>query len=161
VPLTKEEITDGASWQDINWEAIPSTFWSSCQIDWEKCQAKSSTAAYESMVLYTEDLFREFPLPASQDAPGVGKIGDYLILSDEAAGPLPKSGRPPLPFWDDFHLELAKRVVNGTLRQKQEAFIADMTEWCKDRGHSPGRSTLLQKIKPYYDEFIRSEKVRK
>lgn len=38
--LTKEDIAAGASWQDIPWEEIPSTFWSSCEIDWEKNRAK-------------------------------------------------------------------------------------------------------------------------
>jgi len=51
---------------------------------------------------------------------------------------------------------MAKRISEGLLPEKQEAGIADMQDWCARRwGKSVGRSTLLQKIKPYYDGFIR------
>lgn len=157
--LTRDYVADGASLRDIPREAIPSKFWSSCEIDWEKCEAHAGTAAYDSIVVDTGDLFREFPLPKPQDAPGVGKIGDYLVLSDELASPFPKSGRPPLPYWDDFHLELARRVVKGELPNKQEAFVEEMQKWCETRWNSkPGISTLKEKIEPCYHEFVRSRK---
>jgi hypothetical protein len=159
--LTEEEIAEGAGWRDIPLEAIPSSFWSSCEIDWEKCLAKGETAGYESILVKTDDLFRVFPLPASQDATGVRKIGNYLVASEQYVGPSRK-GRPPIVPWDDFHLELARRVVAVTLPEKQEAGIEDMQIWCeKQWGDKPGRSTMLQKIAPYYEEFIRSRKVRK
>jgi hypothetical protein len=154
--LTKEDIAAGASWQDIPWEEIPSTFWSSCEIDWEKCQAKGETAAYDSIVVDTDDLFRVFPLPAPQET-DVGKIGDYFILTDDITTSSRKLGRRPFP-WDEFHLELARHAVNGTLAGKQDAFMEDMKNWCQNRwGYTVGRSTVLQKIKPYWDEFVLKE----
>jgi hypothetical protein len=159
-PVNKEGITDDASWPEIDWESVSSTFWSSCEIDWEKNRAKGGTAAYESIIVETEDLFREFPFPRAEET-GVGRIGDCFILTDEIAAPTGNLGRPPFP-WDEFHLELAKHAVNGDFDEKQEAFIEEMKAWCKNRwGRSVGRSTLLQKITPYYDEFMRSKKVRK
>jgi hypothetical protein len=159
--LTKEDIAAGASWQDIPWEEIPSTFWSSCEIDWEKNRAKGGTAAYDSIIVETEDLFREFPFPRPEETGVVGRIGDCFILTDEIAAPTRNLGRPPFA-WDELHLELARRVVKGMLRDKQDAFEEDMKNWCESRwGRTPGTSTLRQKISPYYDEFVRSKKVRK
>jgi hypothetical protein len=159
-PVNKEGITDDASWPGIDWEPVSSTFWSSCEIDWEKNRAKGGTAAYESIVVETEDLFREFPFPRAEET-GVGRIGDCFILTDEIAAPTGNLGRPPFP-WDEFHLELAKHAVNDAFDKKQEAFIEKMKAWCENRwGRSVGRSTLLQKITPYYNEFMRSKKVRK
>src|SRR5271156_423921 len=120
-PVNEEGITGGESGPEIDWEPIPLTFWSSCEIDWEKCRAKGGTDTYNPIIVDTDDLFREFPLPASQEA-GVGKIGEYFILTDDGAIPITKLGRRPLP-WDEFHLELARRAVNGTLGDKQDAFL--------------------------------------
>ena len=40
--------------------------------------------------------------------------------------------------------------------RKQEAFIAEMQQWCRQRwDRDVARSTLLQKVKPYYDALIR------
>jgi hypothetical protein len=157
--LTEEEIAEGARWSDVPREAIPSSFWSSCEIDWEKCRAKGETTGYESIVVKTDDLFRVFPLPTPEDAPGVRKIGNYLVDTEEYADPKPR-GRPPFP-WDEFHLEIARRLMNGKLGN-QKRFEGEMQDWCKSRwGRVLGISTLRQKISPYYNEFIRSEKVRK
>ena len=161
-PFTNEEMIDGASWPDKNWEAIPSTYWSSCQIDWEKCQPKASTATYNSIVVDTDDLFRAFPLPTPQVATGVSKYGAYFVLSDELAGSTQKLGRPPEFNWDELQLELARRAVKGDLPIKQEAFYEDMRNWCQSQwGRVPGETSLKEKIRPYYYEFVRPKKVRK
>ena len=66
------------------------------------------------------------------------------------------------PPWDEFHLEVARRLMNGTLGKSQKTFERQMQDWCESRwGRTPKVSTLRQKISPYYIEFIRSEKVRK
>jgi hypothetical protein len=158
--LTKKDIAEGARWWDFPLETIPSSFWSSCEIDWEKCRAKDETAGYDSIVLKTDDLFCEFPLPTPEDASDVRWIGRYLAASEEYAGPSPR-GRPPFP-WDDFHLEVARRLVSGELPNKQYLFEDEMREWCQSHWERKvGESTLRQKISPYYDEFVRSVKVRK
>jgi hypothetical protein len=133
VPLINEEMIDGASWPDKNWEAIPSTYWPSCQIDWEMCQAKATTATYDSILVDTDDLFREFPLPTPQLATDVSKCGAYFVLSDEFAGPTLKLGRPPEFAWDELHLEIARRVVKSDLPEKLEAFYEDMRNWCQSQ----------------------------
>ena len=155
--LTGEDIRAGASWQDIPWEAIPSKFWSSCKIDWEKCRAKDGAAAYNSIVVDTDDLFRAFPLPSPQAATGVSKSGDYFVLSDDVAGPTQKLGRPQEYPWDEFRLELARRAVKNQFPSKQEAFLADMQNWCR----VPGDTSLKLKIAPYYQEFVRPKKGKK
>jgi hypothetical protein len=105
-------------------------------------------------------LFREIPLPDPKPAHDVAQIGDNFVLTRELKTDiqLPAVGRPPLK-WDDFHVEIAKRVQRGELPSKQEAYISEMQAWCVSRwGQEVGRSTLLQKIKPYYDSFVRSKK---
>lgn len=160
--LTRDDVEDGASLRDIPREAIPSTFWSSCEIDWEKCQAHAGAAAYNSIVLDTGDLFSEFPLPTPQVATGVSKYGAYFVLSDELAGSTQKLGRPPEFNWDELQLELARRAVKGDLPIKQEAFYEDMRNWCQSQwGRVPGETSLKGKIRPYYYEFVRPKKVRK
>lgn len=161
--LTKEDIAAGASWQDILREPIPSAFWSSCEIDWEKCLAKCSTAVFDSIVVDTDDLFRAFPLPIPEAATGVSKCGDYFVVSDDVVVPTHKSGRPLKYQWDEFHLELARRVVRGDLPEKQDALIEEMRNWCGERrwDEVPGITSVKATIKPYYDEFVRPKKVRK
>jgi hypothetical protein len=65
-------------------------------------------------------------------------------------------GHPSLLAWDRFHLEIAKRLMAGKIPEKQDAFVAEMHEWCRTTlGVKPGESTLKQRIKPYYDTFVR------
>ena len=53
-------------------------------------------------------------------------------------------------------MEIARRARDGKLPAKQEAFIADLQQWCQVKwGTSPKRSTLLQKVKPFYDGMFR------
>jgi hypothetical protein len=157
--LTEEEIAEGAQWWDVPWEAIPSTFWSACEIDWEKCQAKDETAKYGSILVETNDLFRVFPLPAPTPI-GVGKIGEYFVVSDDVA--IIRPGRPPKYKWEALFLEITRRVKEGSLPEKQDAFIKDMEEWCKENWVScPGYTSLKMKIMPYYHAFVRPKKVRK
>ena len=67
----------------------------------------------------------------------------------------PVVGRPSFR-WDEFNVEIAKRARDGSLPDKQEAMIGEMQIWCKKRWDvDVARSTLLQKIKPYYDALVR------
>jgi hypothetical protein len=113
----------------------------------------------------TDDLIEEFPLPSSRTAKNIAQIGDnFILLGDDTKLSASASrilGRPSLP-WDEFHLEIARRLHSGTLPSKQEAFISEMQEWCKRQWEREvARSTLLQKIKPYYDAFLRSKESEK
>jgi len=53
---------------------------------------------------------------------------DNFVLSGELRSEpvmLPVQGRPPFK-WEEFFVELAKRVKEDKLPEKQEALIADM-----------------------------------
>ena len=65
-----------------------------------------------------------------------------------------KRGRPSLD-WNSFYLELTDRIKSDDLPDKQESFIAEMQDWCiKNWGQQVGRSTLLQKISPFYKKYV-------
>jgi hypothetical protein len=90
-----------------------------------------------------------------------GKLNPRFLLLDDTKITAPTRiilGRPSFK-WDEFHLEIAERLQKGVLPTKQKAFISEMQQWCKTQwGREVARSTLLQKIKPYYDAFVRAEK---
>lgn len=144
---------------DIPWEPIPAKFWAAPMIDWYMCYAEGWGATHVLIQVYTDDLFSEFPIPSSGVARDVKQMGDNFVLLDStqiSSGT--KLGRPALK-WDEFYLEVAKRLQNGALPQKQESFISEMENWCRNQwGREVARSTLLGKIKPYYDTFVRSKK---
>ena len=65
-----------------------------------------------------------------------------------------KRGRPSLD-WNSFYLELTDRIKSDDLPDKQESFIAEMQDWCiKNWNQQVGRSTLLQKISPFYKKYV-------
>lgn len=143
------------------WVAIPSSFWISDAIDWGNSDAEGRGVAYSLILIRTRELLQCFPPPPSEPINDVVKVGGTLVRSNEAALQAIKrsfTGRPSLN-WDQFGVEVARRVKAGNLPEKQEAFIAEMQLWCRERwNREVARSTLLQKIKPYYDEFVRVSK---
>jgi hypothetical protein len=147
-------------WQSTPWEPIPPRFWISAKKDWENCHATGRGVTYVLILVDTDDLIEEFPLPSSRTAKNIAQIGDNFMLLDDtklSASASRLLGRPSLP-WDEFFLEIARHLHSGTLPPKQEAFISEMQEWCKRQWEREvARSTLLQKIKPYYDAFVRSK----
>lgn len=146
-------------WQKAPWEAIPPTFWISFEIDWDMSRAVGRGGAYSFILIPTADLIKEFPLPDGQAVRDVVRMGDNLFLNSNTTliTAISKRGRPPIINWDDFHLEMAKRVKRDDLPEKQEAFIFEMQGWCKNRfGVAVQRGALLGRIKPYYDTFVRS-----
>jgi hypothetical protein len=155
---------------DSGFEPISREFWASADVRWMADCAQGRHATYKFIQILTDDLLIEFPLPDSGPASDIVQIGDNfvwvrmvdnLVWSGELSGqPVmpPAQGRPPLK-WDEFHLEVAKRLKKGTLWEKQDAFINDMQAWCRDLwGREVGISTLKQKIKPYYDAFVWQKK---
>lgn len=102
-----------------------------------------------------------YPLP---DLPTVGtvrKLCDAYILESRDAGDVtrePRRGRPSLP-WDLFHVEVAARAKDGTLPEKKEAAISEFTDWFRDRhGVAVSRSSVGQKLTPYYHKFFRPDR---
>jgi hypothetical protein len=152
---------DELDWKGIHWEPIPLTFWISYKIDWAMSRAEGRGGKYGFILVDTNELIKVFPLPSLPEGSNIMKIGDQWVLPKgasviSAAGRT--LGRPPLK-WDEFHLEVAKYVQRGTLPEKQDSFIFTMEQWCKTHwGRKVGRSTILQKVKPYYDTFVRPKK---
>jgi hypothetical protein len=163
-PIALDEAREVDLSFDCEFEPISREFWASAHIDWEASCAQGRIATYKFVQIATNDLFKEFPLPTPLPAPSeVVQVGGNFVWTGSLTTEVPKRflGRPPFK-WDEFHLEVAKRVKEDRLPSKQEAFIIDMESWCRDRwGQEVGRSTLLQKIKPYYDTFVRAEKSEK
>jgi hypothetical protein len=143
----------------IDRELIPSDFWGSADIDWRESfvegLTKECAVAYGLILIDVAELLKEFPLPNGEPYGGVSKVGDYLFLTstDEIRSGA-RLGRPPYK-WDEFHLEMTERTMGG-LPSKMEACVAEMEAWCQKKWNQPvGRSTVFQKIKPYYDKFLR------
>jgi hypothetical protein len=163
--LMDKETEGWLSPQYIDREPIPLDFWNSGKIDWDDSLAEGITKdcaiAYGLILVEVAQLLKEFPLPNGEVYGGVIRAGDYLVLTstDEFRGGA-KPGRPSFR-WDEFNLEMAKRAKKDLLPIKMEACISEMQEWCKEKWKQDvGRSTLLGKIKPYYDEFMRKSETQ-
>jgi hypothetical protein len=161
-------MLDGSEWTGpkyVDREPIPSDFWGSTNIDWRESFAEGVTkeraVAYGLILVDVAELLKEFPLPNGDPYDAVRKAGGYLVLTsaDEIRGGTTR-GRPPYK-WDEFHLEMTKRVMED-LPSKMEACVSEMKAWCEKKwNRSVGRSTLIEKIKPYYDEFMRKPENQK
>jgi hypothetical protein len=143
-----------------DWKAIPHDFWVSGGIDWKLSCGEGRDCAYALILVGTAELFRAFPAPPLEPSSRVARLGGgYVLLNDTGTAlnmQTASRGRPPFP-WDDFHVEVARRAAAGQLGTKQEALIEEMSNWCISRwGRSPGRSTISQKLKPYFDVLVRS-----
>ena len=68
---------------------------------------------------------REFPPRASQPAPDVVRIGYNFIFLGKTIVSSPEIspviGRPPLK-WDEFNVEITRRILEDALPAKQCAF---------------------------------------
>lgn len=147
------------SWFDIEHEEIPSDFWRLQHIDWNQSAAENGKAHYCHIYLKTENVMSIFPAPETEDTQTVSVIAGQYVPYD---GQVPrkanigKRGRPAYD-WESFHLEMARLVKAGDLPKKQEAIIPTMQAWCREKwGKEPGRSTLIEKISPYYGMFVRN-----
>jgi hypothetical protein len=158
--LVELEESGWEGWHNIEWQTIPPDFWISTKINWAESWAEGKTTAYCLILMDFKELFNHFP-PRTEISDGVVKIGN-AFAQDTNKTTVPtrtmQRGRPSYD-WDAFHLEVAKRLLQGNVPAKKEAFVADMQDWCKDNWHREiGRSTVSQKLKPYYDQFIRNSK---
>jgi hypothetical protein len=146
---------------DSAFEPISLDFWASANVAWRANCAQGRRKTYKFIQLATENLFKEFPLPNPEPTLEILQVGDNFVLPEKLIIKplmLPPLGRPPLK-WDEFHLEIARILKENKLPPKQEAFIGEMQAWCRIHwGQEVARSTLLQKIKPYYDSFMRSKR---
>jgi len=154
----KDSSMDDWSWMDYQYEEIPSNFWRLSDISWSGSSSFSNGGHYIHIYVMTDNLLSLFPPIDKQIAFDVSIVGAQYVVypsSEHQNTVVGQRGRPEFD-WKSFHVEIARRVKEGELPEKQEACIADMQVWCSQNwGKTPGRSTLLQKITPYYDIFVR------
>jgi hypothetical protein len=135
---------------------IPPSSWRLSETNWSDCSLIDETTGslYNLIPLDTEKLLKLFPGSKPEAATNVMVLaGQYILDNGQKLNPRRSSnkGRRPSLDWDKVHVEIARRFKIDHLPDKQEAFIAEMEAWCiKEFNHKPGRSTLLQKISPYY-----------
>jgi hypothetical protein len=136
---------------------IPAAFWSLQGMDFNASAAKNESHHYCHVSFRTEDVFAVFP-GEREEVSGVERIGDVFVLSKKM--PIKSRshrGRPPYP-WDAFHLELAGLILRDALPKKKEAAIQHFQSWFLTRhGVSASRSAVGEKLKPYYDRFMKSD----
>lgn len=144
-------------WDDSQWSEIDSEFWTMGGLNWADCTAEGRLSAYAMIIVDVDQLLAKFPPALEPSRSAVVKIGDTLVLTQDEEGAKTRSRRGrPAYLWDEFFLEVTKRLQAGSLPAKQEAFIVEMQEWCSTAwGREVARSTVLQKLKPYYDNFVR------
>lgn len=141
-------------WVSQAWEPIEALEWNSSRIHWEKCRLVGRSRTYSLIQVATDKLLGAFP-PAPEPAGQAIRIGDAYQIVDRPMAARDTRGRRPFD-WDSFHLEMAARLRSNTLPAKQEALVAEMQAWCQQTwGRAVARSTLVQKIAPYYAAFVR------
>lgn len=141
-------------WVALPWQRIAASDWTSSRVNWEYCRLVAKPSTHTLIQIPTGQLLAAFP-PVSEPAGQAVRIGSVFQIVDQPMAVRGTRGRRPFD-WDGFHLELAKRVRANTFPSKQEALVAEMQAWCeRNWGRRVGRSTLVQKIGPYYAAFFR------
>lgn len=147
-------VDENIGLHDIEHTEIPASFWRNGGIEWDDSIARSQSIAYVHIYVNTEELFTIFPPPGETSTKAVKVVaGNYVLDSDETGRVVAQSraGRPS-HNWCQFHVEVHRRFSKNAVPEKQEAFIKEMQDWCKMQwGVDVGRSTILEKVKPYYD----------
>jgi len=163
-PIPEYDDEEGYLAVDYAHIPIPNDFWTKIdEINWDLCSCENANGHFEHILMDTSDLFNLFPIPEPDDSKSVQIIaGQFMVDSNDKITKTPKKirnrGRKPYD-WDSFHLELTRRLQYAQLPSKQEACVHSMREWCRENwGIDVGRSTVLQKVQPFYDEFIRQKK---
>ena len=139
---------------------IPPEIWLASEIDWENSAIVANSSVFHRVHFSTEVMIAAYPIPSSTAIGNVIPVGDLYVLDalDHAELTMPsRRGRPPLP-WDRFHLEVAALVKADALPRKKEAAIHQFAEWFQNElGISVGRSSIGEKLAPYYDRFVHSK----
>jgi hypothetical protein len=154
---------DGRDIFDLDLTDIPPTFWSLQGIDFDASAAANGTDYYCHISCRTDDVFSMFP-GEREETTGVMRVGASFVLNGRP-GVIRSSlrrGRPSYP-WDAFHLEVAELLRRNELPDKKEAAIAYFRSWFdREHGIKASRSVVGEKLKPYYDRFLRNggQKIR-
>jgi hypothetical protein len=144
---------------DLPTVAIPRQFWSLSGIDWKSNSARNGQQHYCWIRFKTDDMFMAFPAENRIPTAGVERIGVNYVLneaSDKSPGTARPRGRPAFA-WDAFHWEVTDLLLRKELPEKKEAAIQHLQEWfAKSLNQRPGRSSIGEKLKPYYERFMKS-----
>ena len=152
-----DEKDQNQSILDIEPTDIPPSFWTLKGTNFGSSSACTSSAHYCHISCLSDDVLRAFPGGRVQ-IDGVERIGDTLILNEKPRLVLPamKRGRPSYP-WDAFHLEVAGLLQRNEMPVKKEAAIEHFQSWFeRELGVRPSRAAVGEKLKPYFDKFIKS-----
>jgi hypothetical protein len=145
--------------RDLPTVEIPSHFWSLSGIDWLSNAARNHHEHYCWIRCLTEEVLKTFPGEGRVLASGVEGIGANFVFDEASEKPLLSMrlrGRPAF-HWDAFHLEVADFVKRGELPAKKEAAIQHFQDWFeRTLNQRPSRSSIGEKLKPYYDRFMKS-----
>ena len=152
------EAQDQHLW-DLPTVEIPSHFWSLSGIDWSSNAARNNHEHYCWIRCQTEAVLKTFPCEGRGHAGGVERVGENFILNDSSEKPQQSGrlrGRPSFP-WDAFHLEVTDLLLRGAMPGKKELAIQHFQDWFEKTLHvRPGRSSIGERLKPYYDRFVKS-----
>jgi hypothetical protein len=153
---------DGKSISDLETVQIPRGFWSLSGTDWSSSAARNEHRHYCWIRCRTEQVLTVFPIEDRRPVEGIEQVGSFYILDDAVAVESQRvtkakaRGRPPYP-WEGFHLEVADLLSRGELPEKKEAAIQHFQDWFERRlGQRPSRAAIGEKLKPYYDRFMRA-----
>jgi hypothetical protein len=141
--------------ENPTWTPISERFWTSKGVHWESCWAESGASTYLLILLDTARLLESFPPPTREPFLDAVRIGTSLALRDtrDTVDRLsrPRAGRRSYP-WAEILAEATRRVRAGGLPAKQDAFAADMCDWCRKKyPRAPGRSTMAAQLRVFYD----------
>jgi hypothetical protein len=142
---------------DVEISAIQPSFWTLRGIDFEASAARSASAHYCHISFLTDEVLSTFP-GDREEVSGVERIGDTFVLSEKTHRMHASlhRGRPPYP-WDAFHIEVAELLRRGELPEKKEAAIEHFRSWFEQEHRiEPSRSAVGEKLKPYYDRFVKA-----
>jgi hypothetical protein len=139
---------------------IPDSLWSLKALDFEASALSSDRRTYCHVYCLTEEGLAYFPGDDPETIHEVKKIGNTYVIPDRQSKQLVRSnaqrGRPSYP-WDGFHHEVAGLIQEGKLPFKKESGIQYFQEWFhRTRGIRPSRAAIGEKLKPYYDRFVRA-----
>lgn len=162
VALSKLESEDRAIY-DLPLADIPPAFWSLQGIDFNASAAENGANRYCHISCRMDDVLSVFPAEG-EDVHGIRRVGDSFVLIEgtNVARSSSRPGRPSYP-WDAFHLEAASLLKRNEFPTKKEAAIEHFRSWFeREHGIKASRSVVGEKLKPYYDRFLRSggQKIR-
>lgn len=138
--------------------------WSLEGMSWDDCILQTDHHLYAGVAITRDELLSVFP-PKCKPLKSGGMCDEYIVTSAnhriefvEEEDSSSRTGRPTKD-WDAFYLELSKRLIENSLPAKQSAAAYEFRIWFKDTlGEKVGLSTISEKLKPFYQEFIRRPK---